>query len=114
MQALDLTGVGDTGPGLARKVDEANTSAHHAIDRASSAAGPVVDQLTAGAHQAADRLALAANQAAASLDSAAERLKATQTRLMDSCSSYVREKPVTALGIAVAGGFLLGLLAGRR
>ena len=114
MQTIGATGFGDTSGGLSRKVDDASSTVHHAIDRASSAAGPVVDQVAAGAHQAADRLALAVNHAAASLETAAERLKATQAKLMDSCGSYVREKPVTALGIAVASGFLLGLLAGRR
>lgn len=114
MQANSMSGFSDTSGGLSRKVDDANSSVHHAIDRASSAAGPVVDQFAAGAHQAADRLAAAANQAAASLESAGDRLKATQTQWVDSCGSYVREKPVTALGIAVASGFMLGLLVGRR
>lgn len=114
MQAIGVTGFGETSGGLSRKVDDANSTVHHAIDRASSAAGPAVDQFAAGAHQATDRLALAANRAAASLETAADRLKATQARVLDSCSTYVREKPVTALGIAVASGFLLGLLAARR
>lgn len=114
MLANNVNEVSDISGGLSRKVDDANNTVHHAIDRASSATGPAVDQVAAGAHQAADRLALAANQAAASLDTATERLKAKQARLMDSCGSYVREKPVTALGIAMAGGFMLGLLAGRR
>lgn len=114
MQTNNVTGFGDASGGLARKVDDASSSVHHAIDRASSAAGPAVDQFAAGAHQAADRLAVAANHAAESLESAGERFKATQTQWVNSCSSYVREKPVTALGIAVASGFMLGLLVGRR
>jgi len=112
--ASNVTGFVDGGGGLSRKVDAANMTVHHAIDRASSAAGPAIDQFAAGAHEAADRLALAANQAAASLETTAESLKTTQARLTDSCGNYVREKPVTALSIAVAGGFLLGMLLRRR
>lgn len=114
MQVNGVNTFGDTSGGLSRKVDDANSTVHHAIDRASSAAGPAIDQLAAGAHQAADRLALAANQASTSLETAAERFKDKQARLIESCGSYVLEKPVTALGIAVGSGFLLGLIFGRR
>ena len=99
---------------IARKVDDANNSAHHAIDRASSAAGPVVDQLASGAHQAVDRVTLAANQAAVSIESASARIRAAQTHWMNSCGAYVQEKPLAALGIASIGGFMLGLLLGLR
>ncbi len=114
MQVNEVNTFGDTSGGLSRKVDDAKTTVHHAIDRASSAAGPAIDQFAAGAHQAADRLALAANQASTSLETAAEQFKFKQAKLMESCGSYVREKPVTALGIAVGIGFLLGMLFGRR
>ena len=114
MQENTMTGVGAMDGAIGRKVEVANSSAHHAIDRASSAAGPVVDQLAAGAHQAVDRVTLAANQAAGSIESASARIRAAQTQWVESCGSYVREKPLAALGIATAGGFMLGLLLGMR
>jgi len=37
-----------------------------------------------------------------------------EQQLMKNCQTYVRENPVTSLGLAVAGGFLLSrLLSGR-
>ena len=95
---------------LARTVDQASTGAHAAIDKVSDAARPVVDRIASRAHQAVDRIASAAGQAAQTLGVKGEQLKNTQVRAMEQCRGYVRDKPVTALGIAIAAGFLLSRL----
>ena len=114
MQTSNMTGSSSKDGAISRKVEDASSSVHHAIDRASSAAGPVVDQLASGAHQVADRVAGAATQAAQSIEGASGRLMAAPTQWMNSCGNYVQQKPVTALGIAAASGFLLGLLVRLR
>jgi len=110
MQTITTTQGGNMGNAMIHRVDEASNSMHHAIDRASDAAGPAIDGLAAGAHQATNRMAMTATGAAVGLRSASERLRATQNQLTQGCSSYVQDKPLTSLGIAAAGGFLLGMI----
>lgn len=100
--------------GAARTVDQASSTAHRAIDRASDAARPAVDRVTAGAHQVVDKLADAASSASQMLDTRSAQLKDAQQRLTESCRTYVREKPMTSLGYAVAAGFVLSWLLSRR
>jgi ElaB/YqjD/DUF883 family membrane-anchored ribosome-binding protein len=66
-----------------------------------------VDRLASGAHQAVDRVAAVANAAAGHLNVKGEDLLAAKDRWAQACSSYVKENPLTALGIAAAVGFLI-------
>jgi ElaB/YqjD/DUF883 family membrane-anchored ribosome-binding protein len=59
------------------------------------------------AHDAVDRIADSASQAAARLGVKADQIKEWQQNLAQTCSQYVREKPLQSLGIAVASGFIL-------
>ncbi|MEO8135959.1 MAG: hypothetical protein ABI831_18530 [Betaproteobacteria bacterium] len=104
----------DTNSGVARSVDQASSTAHRAIDKASDAARPAVERVTAGAHQVVDKLAGAASSASQLLDERTAKLKDAQSRMTESCRGYVREKPITSLGVAVAAGFLLSWLVSRR
>ncbi len=69
-----------------------------------------VDNVAAGAHQAVDRAASAANQAAESLSDTGHDMKETQEKWLAVAREYVQENPATALGIALAGGYLLSRL----
>ena len=73
-----------------------------------------IDKASKSAHEAVDKIASATNQAAEALDQKGEQLKNAEQQLMENCRSYVRDNPITSLGIAVAAGFLLSrLLSGR-
>ena len=109
-----IAGNGEAGGAVARTVDHATASAHHAIDKASDAARPAVDRVASGAHQTVEKIAGAATQAAETLDLKSEQLMDAQARLTETCRSYVRDNPVASLGIAVAAGFLLSRLLGPR
>lgn len=109
-----MTETNDMRGAAARTVDSATSNVHEAIDKARDIAMPGVEQLASGAHQATDRLAGSASQFARTLDTRSGQLMDAQTRLTESCCQHVREKPIKSLGIAVAAGFLLGWLAGRR
>jgi ElaB/YqjD/DUF883 family membrane-anchored ribosome-binding protein len=112
--AKAITEPNDTNGTVARTLDQAMHGAHKAIYKASGAAHPVVDRLAASAHEAVAKLAGGATQAAAALDVKGGQLREAQTRLVQSCRGQVRDKPLTAVGIAVAAGFLLSWSLSRR
>jgi ElaB/YqjD/DUF883 family membrane-anchored ribosome-binding protein len=66
-----------------------------------------VDRIASSAHQTVDRIASAANSAASQLNLKTEDLMQAKDRWAEKCSSYVKENPFMALGIAVAAGFVL-------
>jgi ElaB/YqjD/DUF883 family membrane-anchored ribosome-binding protein len=73
-----------------------------------------VERIASGAHQAVDKIAGAAGQAAETIGVKGEQLKKAQVRAMEQCRGYVRDYPVTSLGIAIAAGFLLSRLWSSR
>ena len=69
-----------------------------------------VDRIASGAHEAVDRVAAAANSAAERLSGKGDELLASKDQWLQACSSYVKENPLTSLGIAVALGYLVSRL----
>ena len=96
----------------ARGHDSFNAGVHETIDKVADAARPVVDRVAASAHGAVDSVADAATHAAESLSAKGEQLKDAQARVTDGLLEYMRAKPLTSLGIAVAAGFLLSKVLG--
>lgn len=76
--------------------------------------GETVERVKAGAHEAVDRAAEATYRAAETIDVKTEQMKEAQERLMEQAREYVRENPVTSLGIALGSGFILSRLMGHR
>ncbi|MDO9104842.1 MAG: DUF883 C-terminal domain-containing protein [Methylovulum sp.] len=73
-----------------------------------------IDNAFTSAHEVVDNIASAASHAADALGEQGEQLKKAEHRLVDNCSGYVRDNPISSIGIAVAAGFLLSrLLSGR-
>jgi ElaB/YqjD/DUF883 family membrane-anchored ribosome-binding protein len=103
-----------TTPGSAWQEDAASASQRTGGNGAgalSESAAATVDKVAGGAHQAVDRIAAAANTAASQFGVKGEELMAAKDRLLESAREYVREKPVTALAIALAAGFILSRLS---
>jgi|SwirhirootsSR3_FD_contig_31_2657017_length_379_multi_2_in_0_out_0_1 ElaB/YqjD/DUF883 family membrane-anchored ribosome-binding protein len=73
----------------------------------SESAAATVDKIATGAHQAVDRIASAATSAASQLGVKGDEMLEAKERMMDSVSEYVRAKPLAALGIALAAGFVI-------
>ena len=105
--------LGDMGKNVT-SIDNATAGAHQAIDKVSQVARPAVDRATTGAHQVVDKLAGAATSAAETISAKGEQLKVAQDRLTEASRDYVRENPLTSIGMAVAAGFLLGRLLNSR
>lgn len=97
-----------------RTVEQAKSTAHSTIDRLSESAGPAVEKISASAHQAIDRLSDVASQASAAFSGKMSSAQGTQQQLLEDTRAYVREKPGTAIAIAVAAGFLLRSLFRSR
>lgn len=103
----------ELGSTLARSVDHAGSNAHHAIDRVSDAARPAVEQLATSAHHTVDSLTGAASRAAGKIDETSRQLRDARRHYAERCGTYVRDKPLTALGIAVAAGLTISWLLKR-
>jgi len=72
------------------------------------------DKVANFAHEAVNSVADASNQARAAFDEKSDQIIDAEQQLVKNCQTYIRENPVTSLGLAVAGGFLLSrLLSGR-
>ena len=94
------------GPGSATSAFDETRSGNGSTERSTSTSA-TVDRIASGAHQAVDRIATAANSAAEHLNVKGEDLLAAKDRWMQVCSSYVKDNPLMALGIAAAAGFLV-------
>ena len=72
------------------------------------------DKLSKSAHEAYDKISDATSQAKEALGEKGEQLMKTEQRLMKNCRGFIRDNPMTSVGIAAATGFLLSrLLSGR-
>jgi ElaB/YqjD/DUF883 family membrane-anchored ribosome-binding protein len=73
-----------------------------------------IDTAANSANEAIDKAASATSQTTEALGKKGEQLKNAEQQLMEDCRVYVRDNPITSLGIAVAAGFLLSrVLSGR-
>jgi ElaB/YqjD/DUF883 family membrane-anchored ribosome-binding protein len=85
---------------------------HQTIDKAAQAAQPVVDRLVSGAHAGVDKMSGLLSGASQSMGQRQQQLTETYGQLMESSRDYIRQKPGTAVMIAVGAGFILAKLFG--
>ena len=72
-----------------------------------------VDRLSQSAHDAVDKAASVASSYAERFSDKGEALMQMQEDWMGTARDFVREKPLQALGIALAAGYLLHLITRR-
>jgi ElaB/YqjD/DUF883 family membrane-anchored ribosome-binding protein len=100
-----------------RDVSEVSERAHAGIDRLRDSAHETVDRATetvsSAAHGSIDSVAGSASAAADSLGRRGEEWRATTDEWTASTREYVREHPLSALGLAFTAGYLLSRLTGR-
>ena len=73
-----------------------------------------VERMSQTAHDTIDRAAQAAGSAYERFAEKGEEWMAMQEDWVETAREYVREKPLQALGMAVAAGYLLHMIFGRR
>ena len=92
-------------------VDEKAERAHRAVDataaRAIDRAAPTIDRMAQAAHRTVDKVAEAAGPAADWIAQNTSELRSLQAEFLDAARVRVRERPLAALGIALAVGYLL-------
>ena len=82
--------------------------AHDAVDTAAEKAAPVIDRAASAAHRTINRAADAATPAAEWASNNGQAIANRSTEAIEVCSSYVRERPLTAVLGALAFGFFVG------
>ena len=92
-------------------VERKSSQAHLAVDSAAAKATPAIERAAQAAHQTVDKVAQAAAPAADWINQNADQLKQQQEELLESCRSYLRDRPLVAVGVALAAGYLIGRLA---
>lgn len=66
-----------------------------------------IDKLSSAAEEAAEKIASVTSQATEVLGEKGEQLKELEEQLMEDARDYIREHPITSMGIALAAGFML-------
>jgi ElaB/YqjD/DUF883 family membrane-anchored ribosome-binding protein len=87
-----------------------NFSSQESSENMLTSTHPRVERVASSAHQAVDKLAGSANRAAQTLGVKTVQVKDAQERMAEELRVYVRNNPMTSVGIAVAAGFLLSRL----
>ena len=72
-----------------------------------------IERVSQSAHKAVDRAASVASDYAERIGAKGEQLMSMHEDWFETARDYVREKPLQAIGIAVAAGYLLHLITGR-
>lgn len=74
----------------------------------------VIDTVSDLAEEAADKTTKATQQAADKLVEKGDQLRSAEQRLLKETSAYIRDNPITSVGIAVGVGFLLSKFFGNN
>lgn len=83
--------------------------AHQAVDDVAAKAAPAVDRASTAAHRTIDRVADAAIPAVDRATESGRQIVNKSNELAETCSGYVRARPLAS----IAGALAIGYLAGR-
>ena len=72
------------------------------------------DKISHSAHEAFDKMADATGHAADAISEKGEQLKNAEQQMVKNCRGYIRDYPITSVGIAAAAGFLLSRLLSKQ
>ena len=95
---------------LVTGVVTATAALHSTIDKVTDPTLSSVSRLASVAHQTVDKLASSAGHVAEKFAEEARRVKQAPAQAVDYSKSWVQERPLEAVGAALAIGFLLGRL----
>lgn len=102
-----------TGSSVQRGVDSAGAALHSTIDKVVDPARNTVDRVSSAAHETVDKLASDASHVADRFSDQARWVSEAPGRALDRSKSWVQERPLEAVGAALALGFIVGRLTAR-
>jgi len=98
------------GGALKRGVESAGTALHSSIDKMVDPALDAVGLVTNVAHDAVNRLSSGATQVADRVSENATRVSEASGHAVECSKSWIQDKPLEAVGMALALGFIIGRL----
>ena len=101
-----------TGP-VQRGVESAGAALHSTIDKVVDPARNTMDRVSTAAHETVNKLASDASQAADHFSDQARWVSQAPGRALEGSKSWVKDRPLEAVGAALALGFILGRLSAR-
>ena len=90
-----------------RTVESAGAALHNSIDKMVDPAMNTVDRVTTVAHDTVNRLASGATHVADRVSEQASRVTDASGRAVESSKSWIQDKPLEAVGMALALGFII-------
>ncbi len=96
-----------------RGVESAGAALHKGIDKLVDPARNTVESLSASAHGNVDSLAATAGHAADRFADETRKIAEAPAKVLDYTKTSIQGKPLEAVGIALAFGFVFGRLTAR-
>ena len=96
-----------------RGVDSAGSALHSTIDMVADPARSTVERVSAAAHQTVDKIAGQAASVADRFSDQTRWVTESPNRAVESTKSWIQDKPLEAVGMALAFGYLWGRWSGR-
>lgn len=96
-----------------RGVESAGTALHQGIDKLADPARSTVESLSASAHQTVDSLASSAGHVADRFADETRRISEAPGKALSYSKTCIQDRPLEAVGIALALGFVFGRLTAR-
>lgn len=103
----------DSANAVQRGVDTAGAALHNGIDRVVDPARQAVDRMSSSAHEAVDKFASNASHTASRFSEQTRYLSEAPTRALETSKSWIQERPLEAVGAALALGYIFGRLSSR-
>lgn len=98
---------------LQRGVESTGDALHHGIDKVADPARHAIDSMSSSAHSAVDALASSASHTATRFADQTRRLTDAPAEAVNYSKSMIQDRPLEAVGIALALGFIFGRLTAR-
>lgn len=98
---------------LQRGVESAGGVLHSGIEKVADPARNAVERASSAAHQGVDKLASGASHVADRFADRTRLVSEASGRALEVSRSWVQERPLEAVGAALALGFVLGRLTAR-
>lgn len=101
------------GNAVQRGVESTGSALHQGIDKVAEPVRSSVDSLSSAAHQTVDSLASSASHVADRFADETRKISEAPGKAVTYSKTRIQDRPLEAVGIALAVGFILGRLTAR-